>query len=184
MEKPEQLVPGTSDHELMALIAAGSSVAFSALMRRHQNAVLNYFVRMGVSMEAEDLVQETFLRVFKYRRRYRPDSKFTTFLYVLARNVRYDHGRRTMRREKLRDGLEQEAAAGGASQDAEPGAAMDVQQAMAGLSPKLREAIVLNVFRGLPYQEVAEILGVPLGTVKSRINLALHELRRGVNEQK
>ncbi len=169
----------------MLRAAGGSREAFEELIARHQRGLLNFFSRMGAYTEAEDLVQETFLRVFRYRRRYRPTAKFTTFLYVLGRNVWADLGRKAARRERLDASLQTDAeitprdeGKGGG------GARLDVQSALNRLSPKLREVVVLNVYRGLSYQEVADTLGIPLGTVKSRLNLALHELRKFFDEDK
>jgi RNA polymerase sigma-70 factor, ECF subfamily len=171
------------DVALMLRVASGSQDAFATLIRRHQNPLLNFFVRMGAYLDGEDLVQETFLRVFRYRERYRPAASFRTFLYLLARHVWTDRCRKLMRRERLTSWLRtdaeirDDAPAGNGSADA-----LDVQAALNGLSPKLREVLVLNVYQGLPYQDVADILGIPLGTVKSRINLALATMRRHFGE--
>ena len=165
----------------MQQVAAGSETAFVALIRRHQGALLNFFVRMGARAEGDDLVQETFLRLFRYRSRYRPTARFTTFLYVLARNTWADMGRKAMRRERLAHRLQVQVEIDSQIQPAPPPANhLDVQAALSRLSPKLREVIVLNVFQGMRYQEVADVLNIPLGTVKSRINMALHALREAL----
>lgn len=166
------------DAILMTQVAAGSREAFAELVRRHQNGLLNFFQRMGVHNDGEDLVQETFLQLYRHRERYRPTARFTTFLYVLARHAGADRGRRFWRKERLENGLEAEAAIIERQAGAGPGARLDVQAALESLSPKLREVLVLNVYQGLRYQEIADVLGVPLGTVKSRINLAIEELRK------
>jgi RNA polymerase sigma-70 factor (ECF subfamily) len=171
-----------ADAQLMSAAAEGSEEAFAALIRRHQDALVNFFARMGALQDAEDLAQETFIRVFKYRERYRPTGRFTGFLYTLARHVWADRGRKALRQERLRAGLEVEAQTTGLPAAREQGAGLDVQAALDRLSPKLREVIVLNVYQGLRYHEVAAVLGVPLGTVKSRINLALHKLREALDE--
>lgn len=169
----------------MLRAARGSREAFEELVTRHQHGLLNFFSRMGAYTEAEDLVQETFLRVFRYRRRYRPTAKFTTFLYVLGRNVWADLGRKKARRERLDASLQTEAEIARREERGEKGAVrLDVQAALNRLSPKLREVVVLNVYRGMSYQEVADALGIPLGTVKSRLNLALHELREFFDDDK
>lgn len=162
-----------SDHELMMLLkASGAQVdsAFAELIRRHQDSLLNYFRRMGAHIdEAEDLVQETFLRVFAYRKKYEPVGSFASFLYVLARHAHADLARRALRAERRRE-------ASGCT-PADSGFAMDVQEALDKLSEPLRSAVVLSVFQGLSYQEIAEVLGVPLGTVKSRIHAGMKRLR-------
>lgn len=163
--------------DLMVRVAQGSEEAFAELIHRHQDGLVNFFARLGAYHDAEDLTQETFLRVYRYRERYKPSARFTSFLYTLARHVWADRGRRGLRQERLREGLEREAATTGLPAPREQGAGLDVQAALERLSPKLREVIVLNVYQGLCYHEVAAVLGVPLGTVKSRINLALQKLR-------
>ena len=82
----------------MLLAGAGDRDAFELLVRRHHQPLLNFFLRMGVDRDAEDLVQQTFIRLYNYRQRYRPSAKFTTFLYLLARQVWVDELRRRGRR--------------------------------------------------------------------------------------
>ncbi|MGQ9662388.1 MAG: RNA polymerase sigma factor [Kiritimatiellia bacterium] len=89
------------DADLMLEVADGSEEAFAELIRRHQDSLLNFFVRMGAHYHAEDLVQETFLRIFRWRKRYRPTARFRTFLYVVARHVWVDNCRRLFTRERL-----------------------------------------------------------------------------------
>ncbi len=169
------------DADLMLRVGKGSREAFAELVRRHQNHLLNFFARMGAYQGAEDLVQETFLRLYRMRERYRPTARFTTFLYVLARHAWADQARRSWRKERLETGLEDEARiVDRAAADAPH--RLDVQAALDRLSPKLREVIVMNIYQGLRYQEIADVLGVPLGTVKSRINLAIQQLREMLNE--
>ena len=171
------------DVALMQEVAAGSETAFVELIHRHQNGLVNFFTRMGAYHDAEDLVQETFVRLYKARARYRPTARFKTYLYVLARHVWADGGRKAMRRDRLQASLETDAEIGGGRGAAGIGTAMDVQAALDRLSPKLREVVVLNVYQGLQYQEIAEVLGIPLGTVKSRLNLAIRELRESFDER-
>ncbi len=170
------------DADLMLQVAAGSRTAFTELVHRHQNSLLNFFHRMGAYSDAEDLVQETFVRLFRARARYRPTARFTTFLYVLARHAWADHGRRSWRRDRLETGLEAETAIADRERGTSVANRFDMQAALDRLSPKLKEVLVLNVYQGLRYQEIADVLAIPLGTVKSRINLALQELRKQFHE--
>lgn len=167
----------------MMRAAEGDEGAFVDLVHRHQNGLLNFFGRMGAYHDSEDLVQETFVRLYKARATYRPSARLKTFLYVLARHVWADRGRRLARQERLRASLE----AGVTTEAGERRAhreGVDVAAGLAKLSPKLREVLVLNVYQELRYQEIADILGIPLGTVKSRISLALHAMRRILDEQR
>jgi RNA polymerase sigma-70 factor (ECF subfamily) len=165
------------DRELMSQVAAGSETAFVELVHRHQNQLLNFFVRMGVYNDGEDLVQETFVRLYRSRERYEARARFTTYLYVLARHVWADRGRKLARGERLQSSLKTDAEIRDRTRPIRPASGLDVQEALARLSPKLREVVVLNVYQGLRYQDIAEVLKIPLGTVKSRLNLALTALR-------
>ncbi|MHC5058052.1 MAG: RNA polymerase sigma factor [Planctomycetota bacterium] len=168
--------------ELMTLVREGSREAFVVIVRRHQKSLLNFFRRMGArSHEVEDMAQETFLRVFNYRDRYEPTGKFTNFLFVLARHVWADAGRRAQRRpETLSDTLDE-----GPDPDergrARAEARVDVEAALAELSEKLRAVVVLSVYQGLEYSRIAEILEIPVGTVKSRMHLAMGRLREALD---
>jgi RNA polymerase sigma-70 factor (ECF subfamily) len=104
-------------------------------------------------------------------------ARFRTFLYTIARNVWNDSNRKIVRIERLGDELENQAAVENQARNAPPKLADALEGALGKLSPKLREVLVLNFYQGLRYQEVAEVLGIPLGTVKSRINLAVNALR-------
>ena len=172
------------DAELMALSAKGETAAFAELVERYQNILLNFFMRRGVSWDdGQDLAQQTFLRLWRYRARYTPQAKFTTFLFLLAGQVSVDFFRAEGRRRGLEEGLAREAeVAADASPEAggSPAAAAageDVRRAVARLPPAMRDVVELGVFQGLPYAEVGEILGIPTGTVKSRMFNALRKLK-------
>ena len=141
----------TPDVELMALAAKGETSAFATLVERYQNVLLNFFLRRGVSYDdGQDLAQQTFLRLWNYRKKYTPQAKFTTFLFLLAGQVSVDFFRAEGRRRGLEEGLMREAEVA---------------------------AVELGVFQDLPYAEVGEILGIPTGTVKSRMFNALRKLK-------
>jgi RNA polymerase sigma-70 factor (ECF subfamily) len=170
------------DAALMIAVARGSESAFTALVRGHQKSLLNFFARMGAPFDCEDLVQETFVRLFRYRERYQPAARFTTFLYHIARNVWADRGRKIVRLERLAADFRNEVEIASQRAPERPGDTVDIEAALDRLSPKLREVIVLNIYQGLRYQEVADVLEIPLGTVKSRINLALRALKEILHE--
>ena len=173
-----------ADAVMMQRAAAGSEVAFTSLVRAHQQNLVNFFARMGAWNDCEDLAQETFVRLYRYRAQYRPEARFTTFLYHLARNVWADRGRKLLRQEKLVTAQETELKADPPTVPATSAAnRMDVAVALDQLSPKLREVVVLNIYQGLRYQEVADVLQIPLGTVKSRLNLALAALKESLHER-
>ncbi len=149
--------------------------------KKFEKNLLNFFWRQGVSIdESEDLVQETFLRLWKYRDAYKPTAKLSTFLFLMARQVRLDALRRTTRRVRREEawGREQPTAC-----ETTPGSREDVRWAVARLSTPLREVIEFGVFQDLPYAEVSVILGIPVGTVKSRMSNAIKKLREIFDEQ-
>ena len=154
-----------------------------AAAKRYEKNLLNFFWRQGVSFsEGEDLVQETFLRLWKYRADYRPTARLTTFLFLLARQVRLDALRHDTRRER------REERWGEARPDVQPpavaGVRDDVRWAVAQLSEPLREVVELGVFQDLPYAEIAEILSIPVGTVKSRMSNALRKLKEIFDDER
>ncbi|MBQ9727871.1 MAG: RNA polymerase sigma factor [Kiritimatiellae bacterium] len=171
--------PDPSDAEDVALMlraAADDAAAFSALVRKHEKPLANFFARNGVYRDVEDLAQLTFLKLHRARHGYRPTAKFTTFLYLLARQILVDHVRATQRRAKLHEEAGKELDA------AQPaprhrGEGEDAEAALACLSPSLRETVVLVVMQGLAYNEAADVLGIPLGTVKSRVSAALAQMK-------
>jgi RNA polymerase sigma-70 factor (ECF subfamily) len=165
------------DFALMARLRAGDTTAFAALIRRHQTALVNFFRRMGAGNEAEDVAQETFLRVWRYRARYRPAAKFTTFLFTLARHAWADHLRRARKQERVVERVGAEAAPHDATAQDAARQRLDVQTALAALTEKLRLVVVMSLYQGLKYEEIAAALGIPVGTVKSRMFLALARLK-------
>ena len=159
-----------------------SDEALMAAARKFEKNLLNFFWRQGVSYsEGEDLVQETYLRLWKYRREYRPTAKLSTFLFLMARQVRIDALRRRTRRENREEGWTRDRPT--TETPKAFGVREDVRWALAKLSEPLRDVVELGVFQDLPYAEVAEILGIPVGTVKSRMHNALKELKEIFDEQ-
>ncbi len=165
------------DAELMRLVRQGEPEAFAALVRRHQNKLLNFFRALGVSNDAEDLVQETFLRLFRYRYRYQPTVRFTTFLYLLARQVRIDRLRKDQRYAALCERASAEHQAQAPSPRVPRSTEYDWEAALNALPDSLREVVILSVYQGLNYDEVADILSIPVGTVKSRMFHAMRRLK-------
>ncbi len=174
-----------TDAELMLAAAAGDQNAFSEIVRKFSDVLLNFFLRQGVSYaDGQDLAQRTLLRLWRYRANYRPSAKLTTFLFILARQESIDFFRAEGRRRNLEDGFEREQTVWSeTAQAAEPFSGEAVRRAVAELEPAWRDVVELGVFQDLPYAEVAEILGIPVGTVKSRMFNALRKLRGLLHER-
>lgn len=167
------------DAELMSMAAAGRDEAFREIVLRYQNILLNFFLRKCVSYsDGQDLAQRTFLRLWRYRGRYSPQAKFTTFLFLLAGQEAVDFFRAEGRRAGLEEGIAHEAdVAADVKEPAAPAEGEDVRRAVARLPEGLRDVVELGVFQDLPYAEVGKILKIPVGTVKSRMFNALRKLK-------
>jgi len=166
-----------SDSEAMERAGQGHPEAFEILVRRYQDDLLNFFRRMGVNSDAEDLVQESFVRIYRHRQNYQPTAKFLTFLYAVARSVWIDWVRRQSRRRDLLTHYAEHLAAREAGNAPHLRSGPDVQAAVESLSEKLRLVVVMSIYQGLKYEEIAEALHIPVGTVKSRMSLAFSQLR-------
>jgi len=175
------------DRELVEEAARGSREAFDALVRRHQGAIVNLARTMAPpDADADDLAQEAFVRAWRSLARFRYESTFRTWLHGIAINVIRTHRGRGARLRRLfgivsRDGDEAADPLDRASVDDGIEAPLAMRQvidrALASLPDELREAVVLRDVQGLEYREIAEALGVPLGTVESRIFRARQRLR-------
>ena len=181
------------DAELVARWKAGDELAFEALIRRHQQRVFRLLLRMmGTREEAEDVSQEAFLSLHRHGKRFRSESRFSTFVYRVAANAALNR-RRSLGRSRARiQKLGEHQAAGDDlpysprdPEDATAGTELSahVQEALAKLSPALRMPVILYDIEGLPYGDIAKVLGVAEGTVKSRIHRARLALRRELREQ-
>jgi RNA polymerase sigma-70 factor (ECF subfamily) len=185
------------DDTLMRRFREGDAPAFEVLLKRHQRAVFSFIVRMvGDRTRAEDLLQETFLRVIRGAAEWEQKAKFTTWLYTIARNICVD----AMRRESFRkaDSLDRVAPSDGDPDGAPVGDAMAgaavgadraaynarvrpaLEQALQRLPAEQREVFVLREYSGAPFKEIAEMTGVPENTVKSRMRYALEGLRKAL----
>ena len=159
--------------------AAGEALLEEA--RLFEKNLLNFFWRHGVShFDGEDLVQETYLRLWRHRADYERSAKLSTFLFMIARQVWID----ALRRQSRREGRETRWA-GERDQTETPRLCVreDVRWAVSRLPEQMREVVELAVFQDMPYAEVAEILAIPMGTVKSRMFNALRRLKEAFDDE-
>ena len=172
-----------SDERLMLRFQKGEVRAFEELVRRHRTPVFSFLLRLtGDRSRAEDLCQETFLRVVRAADGWEPRALFRTWLYAVARNQAQDEARRRAFRRTEPDA--DPARAAGASDDPGPeeaaaGALLrpKLEAALAALPEEQREVFLLREHAGLRFPEIAEVTGVPENTVKSRMRYALEALR-------
>jgi RNA polymerase sigma-70 factor, ECF subfamily len=182
------------DAELVVRALKGRDDGFEELVRRYQRAIVSYVYRMTGDYDAAlDLTQEVFIKVYNSLARYRPEYKFSTWVYRIAHNAAVDHLRRRPARPQgldavARDGeaYERPVASDAPSPEqlserAELRAEIEdvIQQLPAGY----RELIVLRHAHDLSYDEIAEVTGLPLGTVKNRIFRAREAMRRPLLER-
>ena len=167
------------DNQLMKEVKDGKVEKLAILFERHHVALYNFFLRLtGNRSVSEDLVQDVFFRILKYRYTYKGQSKLTIWMYQIARNAHIDHLRK-LKEEVPLDEQWGEAA----SQEPSPVERVEqwqdialVRKALAKLPLKKREVLVLSRFQNLKYKEIAELSGCHIGTVKANIHRAIKEL--------
>ncbi|MGH9519392.1 MAG: RNA polymerase sigma factor [Terriglobales bacterium] len=165
-----------SDDAVMCQVQSGEVHALGILFDRHQAALLNFFLRNGAARStSEDLVQDVFVRILKYRATYRPGSKFTTWMYYIARNARLDAAHKR-RGEVDWDDLYTPSFEPGDGAEREQELEL-LARALQRLAPEKRELLVLSRYQELKHEEIAAVLGVETGTVKVRVHRAMNELR-------
>lgn len=176
-------MPELPDEILLRKWLAGDEVAFEALFQRYSVPLFSYFCRLGEARAlAEDLMQETFLKVLAGAGGFDPHRKFSTWLYAIATNAWRDHRKRTRRRLAWSALLGSPAPDKAAREDAlsdllRREAAGHVEEALSGLPDEVRAALIMKHLQGLRYEEIGEVLGCPTGTVKSRVHAAVMQVR-------
>jgi RNA polymerase sigma factor (sigma-70 family) len=171
--EPDGGKPAVSDELLMAAFARGSNDAFGELFSRYKQPVFGFFRRRVTDPAvAEELTQETFVAVLGAASRYEPSATFRTYLYAIGFNVLRAHRRKAAFRGMFAGVAEQEPAARN-SLDAE----VVLRDAMRRLDRVDREILLLREFEELSYAEIAELLKLPLNTVRSRLFRARMALR-------
>jgi RNA polymerase sigma-70 factor (ECF subfamily) len=197
LDRPHYRIEGTLDPDssLVTRCLRGDETAWEELVRIHTRKVYALCFRFtGSASEAQDLTQEVFLRVFRTIKTFRSDEgSFGTWLSRVTRNLLIDHYRRT-RQERVTDSIEDQLPVieeSGAAASARPDQAVAgreaseiLQATLQKLSPDLREAVILRDLQEMEYREIADVLQIPEGTVKSRINRGRAELTRLLRKQK
>ncbi len=184
-----------SDHSLITRCLDGDDAAWEELVRQYSRQIYGLCYRFtGSGPAAQDLTQEVYLRVFRTLRTFRAaEGSVGPWLTRVTRHLLIDHYRRT-RQERATDSIEEQLPM---MEDCGPSGSMRQDRMVAGreaseilqatlqrLSPDLREAVILRDLQEMEYQEIAEALAIPEGTVKSRINRGRVELARLLRKQK
>ena len=170
-------VPDTiSDQTLMMSVREGNVEKLGMIFERHHVQLFNYFLLLtGNRHLSEDLVQEVFVRLLKYRHTFRENSTFTAWMFQIARNVRIDYLRKSPHDEvsienSLHEHVSLMPTPGERTEESEKVQIMQI--ALSRLPEEKREVLLLRGAHGLKFEEIAEILQLPLGTVKARIHRA------------
>jgi RNA polymerase sigma-70 factor (ECF subfamily) len=182
------------DADVVRLAQQGREAAFRELVRRYERPVFSLVYRMVRDREtAEDLAQDAFIKVLNHIDKYSPEFKFSSWLFKIANNVAIDHLRRKKLDTVSMDGspharTQAEAESTTLDLEARQESALDelearelgsaIERAIARLRPEYRNCIMLRHVEGRSYEEIAATLDLPLGTVKTYIHRARHELRR------
>jgi RNA polymerase sigma-70 factor (ECF subfamily) len=191
-----QGIQALTDQEVVALARAGSETGYRELLRRYERPIFSLIFRMVRNRElSEDLSQETFIKALNALDSYRPEFKFSSWIFKIANNTAIDHLRRreldTLSLEGSPHAVTPEAVEATALQIGSRGESpLDVveakelggqiEEAIGALRPEYRACILLRHVEGRPYEEIAEILDLPLGTVKTYIHRARNELREAL----
>lgn len=182
-----------TDEELMLAYAGGEIAAFEILVKRHEGPLFNFILRSVKRRDiAEELLQETFVRIIRSAPKYQQTAKFTTWAYTIARNICIDRARKFKNRQEYslnhaiggdangatyQDSLVDESAAAG-SVDIDKRMFLErLQNALDQLPEEQREVFIMREFSGLKFHEIADALDVKVPTVKSRMRYALEALR-------
>lgn len=182
-----------TDTDLMLATRGGDRNAFAELVRRHHKPLVNFFFRMLWDRQrAEDFAQEVFLKIYAHAGTYEATAKFTTYMYRVGKNLWIDHLRVEGNQPRPRSldapaGEGDDPASAGsqvAGTDRRPDEILadqesirELQRAIEQLPEEMRLVLVLGEQQGMKYQEVSEVLGIPVGTVKSRMHNAILRLR-------
>lgn len=192
MQEPDPPQPGPthvnrSDAELVSRTLAGDTRAFDDLVTRYRERIFRVAWHMLRSpAEADDVTQEVFIRAFRSLNKFRGDAGFFTWLYRIAANMVYTHARKQTRQREIHQQAHTEgdwyclAVKTPEELTASGEIKQLVEQGLMHLDPRFREVLVLREIEGLETAEVSEILGVPEGTVKSRLFRAHDELREWI----
>lgn len=155
--------------QVVAAARRGDQRAFETLVRAYQSDVWRLcFHLLGDASAADDATQDAFVRAYRFMHRYRGDSKFSTWLFSIARNCALDEIRRNQRRRRVTDLVEAQPERESVRADL----GIEVREAVMALPLELREPLVMIDALGQSYAEVAEAVGVPVGTIKSRVHRA------------
>lgn len=164
-----------ADEDLMLQVRSGEAEMLGVLFDRYQTPLYNFYTKMTQDRAlSEDLVQDVFLRILRYRQTYRPGTPFRAWMYQIARNARVDAMRKVKPDAPM---LTEPAAPASADSAQQKQEAQLLQRALLQLPEDKREILILSRFQELKYEEIARMMGCEVGAVKVRVHRALQQLR-------
>ncbi len=169
-----------TDEELMSKVKEGYLGSLTVLFERHQKPLFNFFLRMCRDLErSEDLTQSVFERIIKYRKSYKNQHSFRSWMYQLARNLFYDSYRNLKRKnEYIADPQEEGHLFDfNDNQALKEKRRIELNDALSRLPAEQRELILMSKYQGLKYEEISRATGISLSAIKVRIHRAMHKLR-------
>jgi RNA polymerase sigma factor (sigma-70 family) len=173
----DQTMKLAPDEDLMLEVRNGAGETLGVLFDRYHTPLYNFYSKLtGDRTLSEDLVQEVFLRILKYRQSYQPGTPFRAWIYQIARNARVDHYRKTPKHITFEPEMAPAVMPKDSAQHSEE--AELLHRALMQMPEEKREILILSRFQELRYDEIARLLGCELGTVKTRIHRAIQELRQ------
>ena len=173
----DQTMKLAPDEDLMLEVRNGAGETLGVLFDRYHTPLYNFYSKLtGDRTLSEDLVQEVFLRILKYRQSYQPGTPFRAWIYQIARNARVDHYRKTPKHITFEPEMMPPVMPKDSAQHSEE--AELLHRALMQMPEEKREILILSRFQELRYDEIARLLGCELGTVKTRIHRAIQELRQ------
>ncbi|HWX56703.1 MAG TPA: RNA polymerase sigma factor [Verrucomicrobiae bacterium] len=165
------------DEELMAQVRNGIGEMLGVLFDRYQAPLFSFYCKLtGDRTLSEDLVQEVFFRILKYRHTYETGTRFRPWMYQIARNARTDHFRKYRPETSLEPEMSPSITHPDLAQQNQEAALL--HRALLQLPEEKREVLVLSRFQELKYEEIAQLMGCEVNTVKVRVHRALQELRK------
>jgi RNA polymerase sigma factor (sigma-70 family) len=166
-----------SDEDLMLQVREGEAEMLGVLFDRYKTPLFNFYTKMTQDrVLSEDLVQDVFLRILRYRQSYRPGTSFRTWMYQIARNARLDHASKSRVETSFDPETPAPVSPGDPAQQQQE--AMLLQRALMQLPEDKREILILSRFQELKYDEIGRLLGCEVGAVKVRVHRALQQLRQ------
>ncbi len=184
---------GIPDWDLVARARTGDMESFARLVHRYEGPLIHFCYRMvGSHQDAQDLAQESFVRVYRYLDRLQPEAKFSTALFGMARNLTLNFLRDSARRGRgkhwsLHENIDEVRSLADESHRPDREARLReieqvLEEALSSLSPEHREVLILREIQGLDYDAIAAIVRCRKGTVKSRLARAREQLRTRLSE--